>query len=142
MKLTTFAILTTAAGLAAAAANPQTTTPASPVGPIYYNFRTSVKPNQPTAYNNHYLISWHTGAGLSDATFAQGKPAEGQVGWFNGTYLNWFEPSSVKGDGNYSVKYQVGGSTDSKWSPVCFSTQPIIAYSSAAGTNLVAFRLK
>jgi hypothetical protein len=112
MKLSTLPIFTATAGLTAALPQPQ-------ADPTYYYFRTSVQSDQPTAFNNYYLISWHTGAGLSDATFAQGAPLNGQVGSFNGTTLNWFYPDSSAGSGNYGVKYQVGSSQDAKWSSVC-----------------------
>jgi hypothetical protein len=41
----------------------------------------------------HLSIS-HTGAGLSDATFVKDTPLPAHRGWFNGTALNWFEPTA------------------------------------------------
>jgi hypothetical protein len=134
-KPTSLLTLATVAGLTAALPQP---IPSSSADQTYYYFRTSVKSNQPTAYNNYYLESWRTGAGLSDATFVQGLPDNGQVGWFNGTNLNWFHPRTVNGDGNYAVQFQVGGSNDAKWSPVCLIFNAVFVPEYETGTNIGA----
>jgi hypothetical protein len=138
MKLTAFPTLIAAAGLTVAL--PQSLS--SPqVDQTYYYFRTSVQSGQPTAYDNYYITSYHTGAGLADATFVEGTPFNGQVGWFNGTYLNWFYPDNIPGDGPFSLQYQVGGSTYAQWSPVSFVLSLIIVPRCANDINLEANRL-
>jgi hypothetical protein len=117
MKMST-SLLSLIAAASLATALPQALPP-PPAGQTYYYFRTAVKSNQPTAYSNYYLKSWRTGAGSSDATFVQGAPASGQAGWFNGTYLNWFQQNNQKGEEFYGFKYGTGGAGDAKWSSVC-----------------------
>ena len=94
--------------------------PPPPADTVYYYFRTSVKDSYSSTYDDLYLTAYHTGAGLSDATFVSGGPLEGHRGWFNGTSLNWFQPSSVNGGIFFGFDYTVGGGNYASWSPVCF----------------------
>jgi hypothetical protein len=114
---TTISALFIAVSLSSALPAPQAFPPV-PADTVYYYFKTSVKADQPTAYNNLYLVAYHTGAGLSDATFVKDAPLESHRGWFNGTSLNWFQPSSVNGGIFFGVDYSVGGANYASWSSV------------------------
>jgi len=118
MKFSTIvSALSMAVGLSSALPAPQAFPPV-PADTVYYYFKTQVKDYQPAAYDDLYLVAYHTGAGLSDATFVKGAPLEGHRGWFNGTALNWFQPSSVNGGIFFGVDYYVGGGNYASWSTV------------------------
>lgn len=114
---TTLSALSIAVGLSSALPAPQSFPPV-PADTVYYYFKTQVQADQPTAYNDLYVVAYHTGAGLSDATFVKDAPLEGHRGWFNGTSLNWFQPSSVNGGIFFGVDYYVGGGNYASWSTV------------------------
>jgi len=74
-----FATLLTLASVA-------TTTLAATSKPKHYRLKTEVKPHQrgKGAYNDLYVVSYHTGAGLSDATFVK-NASDSAVGYLNAT---------------------------------------------------------
>lgn len=114
---TSLAAVATAIGLSSALPAPEPQAfPPVPANTIYYYFKTQVQAAQPPAYNNLYLTAYHTGAGLSDATFVRNAPLPGHRGWFNGSTLNWFQP--FNGGIFFGVDYYVGGGTYASWSPV------------------------
>lgn len=131
MKLST-ALLALTATLTSALPSPQA--PAFPLPPadtIYYYFRSSVLPDQGnrTKYDSLYMVAYHTGAGLSAATF-QSAPLNSHRGWFNGTQLRWFEPTTAN-DAVFGVAWGSGTSYD-LWYPVStcipsFSPSNIVA---------------
>lgn len=96
MKLSTL-LATIISGATLALAIPQavTTTSAAPTTSpsIYPNssrefyLRTDLKVEDPSKerFNGLYLYSYHTGAGLSDVTFAANKTAYAAQGWINYT---------------------------------------------------------
>jgi hypothetical protein len=119
MKVSTIlSALSMAIGRSSALPTPQAQFPPVPADTVYYYFKTSVQAYQPTAYDDLYLVAYHTGAGLSDATFVKGAPLEGHRGWFNGTSLNWFHPSSINGGIFFGVDYAIGGGSYTSWSSV------------------------
>lgn len=114
---TSLVAITTAIGLTLAlpAPEPQAFPPVS-ADTVYYYFKTQVQAAQSPVYNNLYLTAYHTGAGLSDATFVRNTPLPRHRGWFNGSTLNWFEP--FNGSIFFGVDYYVGGGNYAAWSPV------------------------
>jgi hypothetical protein len=54
--------------------------------PTHYRLKTEVKPHQrgKGSYNNLYLTTYHTGAGLNDATFVKNS-SNAAVGYLNET---------------------------------------------------------
>jgi hypothetical protein len=113
----TISALSLALGLSSALPAPQAFPPV-PADTVYYYFKTQVKDYQSVAYDDLYLFAYHTGAGLSDATFVKDTPYEGHRGWFNGTSLNWFQPSSVNGGIFFGVDVCIGCGTYQDWSTV------------------------
>jgi hypothetical protein len=96
MKFST-TILALSASLTSALPSPQSTgSPLPPADTTYYYFHTNVLPDQgnKTKYDNLYMVAYHTGAGLSDATF-ESETLNTHRGWFNGTQLRWFEPTTA-----------------------------------------------
>jgi hypothetical protein len=63
-----------------------TTALATSSEPQHYRLVTKVKPHQRAkiSYNNLYVTTYHTGAGLNDATFVKNQSAAA-VGYLNGT---------------------------------------------------------
>jgi hypothetical protein len=63
-----------------------TTALATSSEPTHYRLKTEVKPHQRGKgnYNNLYLTTYHTGAGLNDATFIKNS-SNPAVGYLNGT---------------------------------------------------------
>jgi hypothetical protein len=63
-----------------------TTALATSSEPTHYRLKTEVKPHQrgKGSYNNLYLTTYHTGAGLNDATFVKNS-SDAAVGYLNGT---------------------------------------------------------
>jgi len=117
MKFST-ALVTLALTAGLTSALPQTFPPAPP-DTVYYYFRTNVQYGQPpekSQYNDLYMVAYHTGAGLSDATF-ENAALPAHRGWFNGTYLNWFEPQSDNGGIFFGVNFGTG-TNYAAWSAV------------------------
>lgn len=94
-------LLSTAALLTLTHALPQATTTSAPLpsitptGPLHL-LRTCVLPSQPAsaaAYNNLYVASYHTGAGLSDA-FLQPNRTRAIRGFLNGTTQEFAFPGN------------------------------------------------
>jgi hypothetical protein len=122
--------------------------PLPPANTTYYFFKTSVEPGQAaakSAYNNLYMASQyvlylltlcctnpsdisasHTGAGLSDATFVKDAPLPAHKGWFNGTALNWFEPTADNSV-YFGVTYNYPSSY-TKWGSVTINGGPQSGY--------------
>lgn len=120
MKFST-TILAFTTALTSAFPSPQSSGSAlPPADTTYFYFRSSVFPNQgnKTKYDNLYMVAYHTGAGLSDATF-QSQPLNSHRGWFNGTQLRWFEPTTAS-DAVFGVAWGQDTSYD-LWYPVCTS---------------------
>ncbi|TID22646.1 hypothetical protein E2P81_ATG01772 [Venturia nashicola] len=116
MKLST-ALLALTASLTSALPSPQSTGEGLPAADTtYYYFHSSVLPNQgnKTKYDNLYMVAYHTGAGLSAATF-QSAPLESHRGWFNGTQLRWFQPTTTN-QISFGVAWGTGTSYD-LWYP-------------------------
>lgn len=84
--------------------------------PTYYYFKTQVQAGQPPQYNNLYLTAYHTGAGLSDATFSRGAPLPAHRGTFVGTSLSWFAPTP--NNVTFGVQYSLANTNYASWSPV------------------------
>lgn len=129
MKFSTV-LLALTASLTSALPSPQSTgPPLAPADTTYYYFRSSVLPDQgdKTKYDNLYMVAYHTGAGLSAATF-QSAPLNSHRGWFNGTQLRWFEPTAAS-DVVFGVAWGTGTSYD-LWYPVriSISSCPLIQY--------------
>ena len=63
-----------------------TTALATSSEPTHYRLKTEVKPHQrgKGSYKNLYLTTYHTGAGLNDATFVKNS-SDAAVGYLNGT---------------------------------------------------------
>lgn len=117
MKFST-AFLALPASLTAALPSPQAPVfPLPPADTIYYYFRSSLIPGQgdKTKYDNLYIVAYHTGAGLSAATL-QSAPLNPHRGWFNGTQLRWFEPTTTN-DVVFGFAWGSGTSYD-LWYPV------------------------
>ncbi|KAE9966861.1 hypothetical protein BLS_007250 [Venturia inaequalis] len=111
------AILALTASLTCALPSPQAPVfPLPPADTTYYYFRSSVLSNQgnKTKYNDLYMVAYHTGAGLSAATF-QPAPLNSHRGWFNGTQLRWFEPTPANSV-TFGVAWGSGTSYD-LWYP-------------------------
>lgn len=111
------AALSTAMGFASALQLVPQAFPLFPANTTYYYFKTQVRAAQPAAYNNLYVYAYHTGAGLSDVGLVRDVPYEAHRGWFNGTYLNWFQSSSLSGQLRYGFDYRVLSTNYASWSP-------------------------
>ncbi|KAE9962125.1 hypothetical protein BLS_000786 [Venturia inaequalis] len=104
------------AATALPAAEPQAPVPLTVGIPTYYYFKTQVQAAQPPQYNNLYLTAYHTGAGLSDATFSRGAPLPAHRGTFVGTSLSWFAPTP--NNVTFGVQYSLANTNYAAWSPV------------------------
>jgi len=75
-----------------------TTALATSSEPKHYRLKSEVKPHQrgKGSYNDLYLITYHTGAGLNDATFVKNS-SNAAVGYLNGTSTDSVQSFELSG---------------------------------------------